>query len=138
MECTQKHLQRSGRTEGEEGCLCDVTAESAERSVSRDSADAVDMATSPHKRPSQTLGSTSQWGAHVLDAVTITTDNHSSVVLPVTGIAPASHSTPPLMPSSAFSYRARLRAACYGEPCCEVRLVFSVHSSSSAVALRRS
>ncbi|CBZ31152.1 hypothetical protein, unknown function [Leishmania donovani] len=94
VECTQQHLQRSGRIEGEEGCLCDVTAKNAERCVSRDSAEAVDMATSPSKCSSQTLGSTSQWGAHVLDAVTITTDSHSSVVFPVTSIAPTSHFTP--------------------------------------------
>lgn len=86
----QRHLQRSGRTQGEAGCLCDATAEHAERSVSRDSAKAVDSGASLSKRSSDTFELISQWGAHVLEVVTITTDNPSDVV-PATSTVPTSH-----------------------------------------------
>ncbi|GET85418.1 hypothetical protein, unknown function [Leishmania tarentolae] len=89
---TQQHPKRGGHTE-EEGCLRDVTAEHAGHRVSLDNADTFGTAIGLSERSLQVFGSTSQWGVHLLEPVTITSGSDGSGV-PVTLVESRSHTTP--------------------------------------------
>ncbi|KAG5488134.1 hypothetical protein LSCM1_08201 [Leishmania martiniquensis] len=97
----QPYCQRSRRTEGE-GRQCDETEERARGSRSHEDEEAIDVSTALSEPSVRALRSTLQWGANVLDAITITTDAEVSTDQ-VMSTAATPRAVSPRRPSSRLS-----------------------------------